>query len=119
MAASPPVCAATAPAPDSLKSLRREMRAIFPPVVVVRGYLVAQITRAEELFANQENHDRSAQPGTPRRMAAREYAVSDQTAAAIWSWDVVTLPAAKQRCGRGADEAMSKYVVCCSARIGN
>jgi hypothetical protein len=47
--------------------------------------LAAQIARAEALFANQENHDRAAQPDTPGRMAGREYAVSDQTAAAIWS----------------------------------
>src|SRR6516225_8705503 len=88
MAASPPVCAVTAPAADSLKSLRRVMRAIFPPVVVVRGpraCSVAQIARSEALFANQENHGRSVQPRTPGRMAGREYAVSDQIAAAIWS----------------------------------
>jgi len=72
----------------------------------VRGCLVAQIARAEELFANQENHDRSVQPGTPRRMAAREYAVSDQTAAAIWSWDVVTLPAASGAAEGEPDEMM-------------
>src|SRR5262249_37520331 len=79
MAASPPVCAATALAADSLKSLRRVTRAMFPPPVVVRGCRacsVAQIARAETLFANQENHGRSAQPRTPgahRRSTIRRF----------------------------------------------
>src|SRR5882724_12211770 len=33
MAARPPVCAATTPAPDNLRTLRRVMRAMFPPPV--------------------------------------------------------------------------------------
>src|SRR6516225_8758222 len=36
MAASPPVCAATRPAPDNLRTLRRVMRAMFPPPIILR-----------------------------------------------------------------------------------
>src|SRR5216683_7352569 len=78
MAARPPACAATAPDPDSFRSLRRAMRAMISSrdCIGVRWNYASSVAhlRAEMSFANyasrsaatpQEPHGRSVQPGAP------------------------------------------------------
>src|SRR6185312_8958082 len=80
MAATPPVLAATAPAPDSFRIVRRVMRAMFPP-----AYCCATESRVlgrscAHRGVQQGLHGRGVQPSAPGCDARREYSHSAQTA---------------------------------------
>jgi len=88
MAARPPVLAATAPAPDSFRIVRRVMRAMFPPV-----YSCATESRvlgrapARTEASNRGFMAVGVQPSAPGCDASREYAGSAQTASLIRAGD--------------------------------
>jgi len=76
-------CTATAPDADSFRSLRRVMRAMIPPVIIVcrSACSVAHLRRPRRRFSKQGLYGRSVQPSALGRDASREYTDLRQTPA--------------------------------------